>query len=239
MNERPLIIALDFPTGKEVSRFLDMLPEEKLYVKVGMELFYQEGPEIVHQLKSNGHQIFLDLKLHDIPQTVKQSMRGLARLEVDLVNVHAAGGSAMMQAAIEGLEAGTPAGNKRPDCIAVTQLTSTSETMLKEDLLNEKGLNETVLHYAKRAYENGLDGVVCSTLEVPEIYKHMDRTFLTITPGIRMASDSLDDQVRVATPEKARGLGSSAIVVGRSITKAENPHKAYLEMKNAWEVLSV
>ncbi|QNG58842.1 orotidine-5'-phosphate decarboxylase [Metabacillus idriensis] len=239
MNERPLIIALDFPTGKEVSRFLDMLPEEKLYVKVGMELFYQEGPEIVHQLKSNGHQIFLDLKLHDIPQTVKQSMRGLARLEVDLVNVHAAGGSAMMQAAIEGLEAGTPAGNKRPACIAVTQLTSTSETMLKEDLLIEKGLNETVLHYAKRAYENGLDGVVCSTLEVPEIYKHMDRTFLTITPGIRMASDSLDDQVRVATPEKARGLGSSAIVVGRSITKAENPHKAYLEMKNAWEVLSV
>ncbi|WP_191561767.1 orotidine-5'-phosphate decarboxylase [Metabacillus idriensis] len=239
MNERPLIIALDFPTGKEVSRFLDMLPEEKLYVKVGMELFYQEGPEIVQQLKSNGHQIFLDLKLHDIPQTVKLAMRGLARLEVDLVNVHAAGGSAMMQAAIEGLEAGTPAGNKRPACIAVTQLTSTSETMLKEDLLIEKGLNETVLHYAKRAYENGLDGVVCSTLEVPEIYKHMDRTFLTITPGIRMASDSLDDQVRVATPEKARGLGSSAIVVGRSITKAENPHKAYLEMKNAWEVLSV
>lgn len=239
MNERPLIIALDFPTGKEVSRFLDMLPEEKLYVKVGMELFYQEGPEIVHQLKSNGHQIFLDLKLHDIPQTVKQAMRGLARLEVDLVNVHAAGGSAMMQAAIDGLEAGTPAGNKRPACIAVTQLTSTSETMLKEDLLIEKGLNEIVLHYAKCAYENGLDGVVCSTLEVPEIYKHMDRTFLTITPGIRMASDSLDDQVRVATPEKARGLGSSAIVVGRSITKAENPHKAYLEMKNAWEVLSV
>lgn len=239
MNERPLIIALDFPTGKEVSRFLDMLPEEKLYVKVGMELFYQEGPGIIHQLKTNGHQIFLDLKLHDIPQTVKQAMRGLARLEVDLVNVHAAGGSAMMQAAIEGLDSGTSAGNKRPDCIAVTQLTSTSETMLKEDLLIEKGLNETVLHYAKRAYENGLDGIVCSTLEVPEIYKHMDRTFQTITPGIRMASDSLDDQVRVATPEKARVLGSSAIVVGRSITKAENPYQAYLEMKNAWEVLSV
>jgi orotidine-5'-phosphate decarboxylase len=239
MNGRPLIIALDFPNGKEVDGFLKKLPEQKLYVKVGMELFYQEGPSIIHQLKSAGHDIFLDLKLHDIPQTVKQAMKGLAKLEVDLVNVHAAGGSPMMQAAIEGLEAGTRTGSKRPDCIAVTQLTSTSEAMLNHELLIEKGLNETVLHYAKLANESGLDGIVCSSLEVPEIYKHLNRSFHTITPGIRLAEDSLNDQVRVATPEKARELGSTAIVVGRSITKANDPLTAYLQMKNAWEGLPV
>ncbi|WHZ59761.1 orotidine-5'-phosphate decarboxylase [Metabacillus hrfriensis] len=239
MNGRPLIIALDFPDGKEVGGFLKKLPDQKLYVKVGMELFYQEGPSIIDQLKSAGHDIFLDLKLHDIPQTVKQAMKGLAKLEVNLVNVHAAGGSAMMQAAIEGLEAGTRAGSKRPDCIAVTQLTSTSEAMLNHELLIGKGLNETVLHYAKLAYESGLDGIVCSSLEVPEIYQHLDRSFHTITPGIRLAEDSLNDQVRVATPEKARELGSTAIVVGRSITKAKDPLTAYLQMKNAWEGLPV
>ncbi|MBU7592048.1 orotidine-5'-phosphate decarboxylase [Metabacillus halosaccharovorans] len=233
--ERPLIIALDFQDRQEVETFLKKFEDEKLYVKVGMELFYQEGPSIISYIKQLGHKIFLDLKLHDIPNTVKQAMRGLAKLDVDLVNVHAAGGKKMMQAAIEGLEDGTPEGKKRPACIAVTQLTSTSQSMVDEELLIKGDINEVVLHYAQNAKESGLEGVVCSTHEVESLNQNLGTSFMTVTPGIRMKDDSSDDQTRIATPDQARRLGSTAIVVGRSITKAENPYKAYLNVKKAWE----
>ncbi|MCV9887590.1 orotidine-5'-phosphate decarboxylase [Metabacillus halosaccharovorans] len=233
--DRPLIIALDFQDRQEVETFLKKFEDEKLYVKVGMELFYQEGPSIISHIKQLGHKIFLDLKLHDIPNTVKQAMRGLAKLDVDLVNVHAAGGKKMMQAAIEGLEAGTPEGKKRPACIAVTQLTSTSQSMVDEELLIKGDINEVVLHYAQNAKESGLEGVVCSTHEVESLNQNLGTSFMTVTPGIRMKDDSSDDQTRIATPGQARRLGSTAIVVGRSITKAENPYKAYLNVKKAWE----
>ncbi len=233
--QRPLIIALDFQDRQEVDGFLQKFEDEKLYVKVGMELFYQEGPSIISHIKQLGHRIFLDLKLHDIPNTVKQAMRGLAKLDVDLVNVHAAGGKKMMQAAIEGLEAGTPEGKKRPACIAVTQLTSTSQQMVEDELLIKEEINDVVLHYAKLASESGLDGVVCSTHEVERLNETLGSTFMTVTPGIRMKEDSLDDQTRIATPDQARHLGSTAIVVGRSITKAQNPYRAYLNVKKAWE----
>ncbi|MEM5015358.1 orotidine-5'-phosphate decarboxylase [Metabacillus indicus] len=239
MNERPLIIALDFKDASETGEFLKKMSGQKLYVKVGMELFYREGPKVIDQLKSDGHEIFLDLKLHDIPETVKKAMRGLAGLGVNLVNVHAAGGSAMMESAMEGLEAGTPAGSKRPACIAVTQLTSTSQEMLKNELLISKSLDDTVLSYAKLVAKSGLDGIVCSSLEVPRIYSELPASFMTVTPGIRMSGDAVNDQVRVATPEKARELGSTGIVVGRSITKAPDPLAAYTQMKNAWEGLPV
>jgi orotidine-5'-phosphate decarboxylase len=235
MMERPLIVALDFKDRKEVDHFLNHFQDEKLFVKVGMELFYQEGPSIISHIKQRGHDIFLDLKLHDIPNTVKQAMRGLAKLEVDLVNVHAAGGKKMMEAAIEGLVAGTPAGKNRPACIAVTQLTSTSQQMVQDELLINKEINHIVLHYAKMAHESGLDGVVCSTHEVEALQEHLGSTFITVTPGIRMKNDSADDQTRIATPELARRLGSTAIVVGRSITKQKNPYEAYLQVKKAWE----
>ncbi|WP_226528236.1 orotidine-5'-phosphate decarboxylase [Metabacillus niabensis] len=233
--ERPLIIALDFQDRQEVETFLKKFEDEKLYVKVGMELFYQEGPSIISHIKQLGHKIFLDLKLHDIPNTVKQAMRGLAKLDVDLVNVHAAGGKKMMQAAIEGLEAGTPEGKKRPACIAVTQLTSTSQSMVDEELLIKGDINEVVLHYAQNAKESGLEGVVCSTHEVESLNQTLGTSFMTVTPGIRMKDDSSDDQTRIATPDQARRLGSTAIVVGRSITKAEDPYRAYLNVKKAWE----
>jgi len=233
--ERPLIIALDFQDRQEVETFLKKFEDEKLYVKVGMELFYQEGPSIISHIKQLGHKIFLDLKLHDIPNTVKQAMRGLAKLDVDLVNVHAAGGKKMMQAAIEGLEAGTPEGKKRPACIAVTQLTSTSQSMVDDELLIKGDINEVVLHYAQNAKESGLEGVVCSTHEVDSLNQTLGTSFMTVTPGIRLKDDSSDDQTRIATPDQARRLGSTAIVVGRSITKAENPYSAYLNVKKAWE----
>jgi orotidine-5'-phosphate decarboxylase len=235
MIRRPLIIALDFKDRTEVDQFLNQFHDEKLFVKVGMELFYQEGPAIISHLKQRGHDIFLDLKLHDIPNTVKQAMRGLAKLDVDLVNVHAAGGKKMMVAAIEGLEAGTPTGKQRPACIAVTQLTSTSQKMVQEELLIKENIDNVVLHYAKMAKESGLDGVVCSTLEVERINGNFGSSFITVTPGIRMKQDSADDQTRIATPEHARRLGSTAIVVGRSITKQTNPYEAYLNVKKAWE----
>lgn len=235
MIERPLIIALDFKDRVEVDEFLNHFHDEKLFVKVGMELFYQEGPAIISHIKQRGHDIFLDLKLHDIPNTVKQAMRGLAKLDVDLVNVHAAGGKKMMEAAIEGLEAGTPAGKQRPACIAVTQLTSTSQAMVETELLINEKIDNVVLHYAKMAKESGLDGVVCSTHEVVAINEKLGSSFMTVTPGIRMREDSADDQTRIATPDQARSLGSTAIVVGRSITKQENPYKAYLNVKNSWE----
>jgi len=237
--QRPLIIALDFKDRSEVDAFLNHFQEEKLFVKVGMELFYQEGPSIISHIKQLGHDIFLDLKLHDIPNTVKQAMRGLAKLDVDLVNVHAAGGKKMMTAAIEGLTEGTPAGKKRPTCIAVTQLTSTSEDMVQDELLIKKNLKETVLHYATMAKESGLDGVVCSTHEVVALNEALGNSFITVTPGIRMIEDSADDQTRIATPEQARELGSTMIVVGRSITKQQNPYEAYLLVKKSWEGIEV
>ncbi|MDR4910399.1 MULTISPECIES: orotidine-5'-phosphate decarboxylase [Bacillus] len=229
------IIALDFASAEETLAFLAPFQQEPLFVKVGMELFYQEGPSIVKQLKERNCELFLDLKLHDIPTTVNKAMKRLASLGVDLVNVHAAGGKKMMQAALEGLEEGTPAGKKRPSLIAVTQLTSTSEQIMKDELLIEKSLIDTVVHYSKQAEESGLDGVVCSVHEAKAIYKAVSPSFLTVTPGIRMSEDAANDQVRVATPAIAREKGSSAIVVGRSITKAEDPVKAYKAVRLEWE----
>ncbi|MFD3199196.1 orotidine-5'-phosphate decarboxylase [Bacillus sp. LR_5] len=229
------IIALDFASAEETLAFLAPFQQEPLFVKVGMELFYQEGPSIVKQLKERNCELFLDLKLHDIPTTVNKAMKRLASLGVDLVNVHAAGGKKMMQAALEGLEEGTPAGKKRPSLIAVTQLTSTSEQIMKNELLIEKSLIDTVVHYSKQAEESGLDGVVCSVHEAKAIYQAVSPSFLTVTPGIRMSEDAANDQVRVATPAIAREKGSSAIVVGRSITKAEDPVKAYKAVRLEWE----
>lgn len=237
--QRPLIIALDFPSSLEVNSFLNKFEDEKLFVKVGMELFYQEGPSIIYSLKEKGHSVFLDLKLHDIPNTVGSAMRGIARLGVDIINVHAAGGSAMMSSAIEGLEAGTPSGKKRPICIAVTQLTSTTEQVMNEEIWISKSLDDTVLHYASMAKRSGLDGVVCSSLEVPRLIENLGNDFVTVTPGIRLATDEIGDQARVVTPGKARTLGSTAIVVGRSITKAEQPLEAYHRIKADWGGVTV
>lgn len=234
MNDS-LIIALDFPGKKEVDQFLDRFDDERLFLKVGMELFYREGPEIVYSLKEKGHKIFLDLKLHDIPNTVKSAMKGLAKLGCDLVNVHAAGGSQMMIAAVEGLEAGTIAGSMRPRCIAVTQLTSTSEEQMQREQLIEVPLKESVLHYAKLSHDAGLDGVVCSSHEVSMIRSSVGNEFLTVTPGIRLATDAVQDQKRVATPQFAREAGVSAIVVGRGITQARDPLLGYQLYKQAWE----
>ncbi|EKN66371.1 orotidine 5'-phosphate decarboxylase [Neobacillus bataviensis LMG 21833] len=229
-----LIIALDFAAKSEIERFLKPFEDRKLFVKVGMELFYQEGPGIVHLLKEKGHRIFLDLKLHDIPNTVKSAMKGLARLECDLVNVHAAGGSDMMQAALEGLDAGTAGGRKRPNCIAVTQLTSTSQIQMNNEQLIPVTLNESVLHYASLAKNAGLDGVVCSAWESASIHTQKGDSFFTICPGIRMESDYVGDQKRVATPQFARDAGVSAIVVGRSITRSVDPVKSYEQWMDAW-----
>lgn len=225
MQKTNLIVALDFPSAKETFAFLDHF-EESIYVKVGMELFYREGPSILEKIKERGHQIFLDLKLHDIPNTVKSAMRNLALMQVDMVNLHAAGGSKMMAEAIAGLEEGS-AGGKRPLCIAVTQLTSTGQEMLKNELLIEKPLDETVLHYAKVTADSGLDGVVCSVHEAKKIHEVCGENFLTITPGIRPAGSDKGDQVRIATPAFAKEQGSDFIVVGRPITQAENQLEAY------------
>ncbi|PKG25229.1 orotidine-5'-phosphate decarboxylase [Niallia nealsonii] len=230
-----LIIALDFANKKEVDIFLSQFEQEQLFLKVGMELFYKEGPSIIAALKEKNHQIFLDLKLHDIPNTVKSAMRNMASLGVDLVNVHAAGGIPMMQGALEGLEAGTLSGSKRPDCIAVTQLTSTSEEQMQQQQLINVPLLDSVLHYASITKEAGLNGVVCSTLEAGAIREKIGTDFLTVTPGIRLDSDNVQDQVRVATPKKAKENGVSSIVVGRSITRSANPYESYLLFKNEWE----
>ncbi|WP_174733867.1 orotidine-5'-phosphate decarboxylase [Mesobacillus harenae] len=230
-----LIIALDFPGRTEVNAFLDPFGTEKLFVKVGMELFYQEGPVLIAGLKERGFEVFLDLKLHDIPNTVKSAMKGLARLGCDLVNVHAAGGRAMMEAALEGLEQGTPAGTKRPHCIAVTQLTSTSEQQMQEEQLIGVPLEGSVLHYAQLAKAAGLDGVVCSPQEAGMIRTEVGSGFLTVTPGIRLAAEATQDQKRVATPQFAREAGVSAIVVGRPITRAEQPVESYQTIKSLWE----
>lgn len=230
-----LIIALDFPNLDETKQFLAPFGSEKLFVKVGMELYYQNSSAIISYLKEQGHEVFLDLKLHDIPNTVKMAMKGLAGLGADLVNVHAAGGKKMMEAALEGLDLGTLSGKKRPLCIAVTQLTSTTQEQMNEEQNIQGTVEESVLRYASITQQAGLDGVVCSTHEVQKIHEMISPTFLTVTPGIRNATGDTHDQARIATPEQARKLGSDYIVVGRSITKADNPLEAYLSMKKAWE----
>lgn len=229
-----LIIALDLPSKKEVIHFLEPFQGEKLFVKVGMELFYQEGPAIISILKEQGHQIFLDLKLHDIPNTVYRAMKGIASLGCDLVNVHAAGGTDMMKAAAEGLEAGTAASLKRPHCIAVTQLTSTSEEQMQKEQLIKVNLEESVLHYASLSKKAGLDGVVCSVFESVKIHEVLGNEFLTVCPGIRLAESSVQDQKRVATPKVALANGASSIVVGRPITQSENPVETYRLLLNEW-----
>lgn len=221
---KDVIIACDFSSKENVLGFLDKFTDEKPYVKIGMELFYAEGPEIVREIKKRGHKIFLDLKLHDIPNTVKKAMSVLSGLDVDMVNVHAAGTRAMMEVAIEGLK--RPDGT-RPLLIAVTQLTSTSEESMHKDLLIEKPMAEVVAAYAKNAAESGLDGVVCSPLEAGIVKENCGKEFLTVTPGIRFADGSKGDQVRVTTPEMAKEIGSDYIVVGRPITEAADPIAAY------------
>jgi orotidine-5'-phosphate decarboxylase len=235
INEQRPIVALDFPTNKEVVEFLNKFPkEEKLFVKIGMELFFQGGPNIVELLKSMGHSIFLDLKLHDIPNTVGRTMEVLAKMGLDIVNVHAAGGVEMMEAAMEGLKRGTPVGEKVPMLIAVTQLTSTSEEAMHRDQLIEVPLEQSVIHYAQKAQVAGLDGVVCSALEVEKIKAATNENFVCLTPGIRPAGSAVGDQKRVMTPKKAREIGSDFIVVGRPITLAENPIEAYHLIKDEW-----
>lgn len=221
---KDVIIACDFNSKEEVFNFLDLFKEEKPFVKIGMELFYAEGPEIVRQIKKRGHKIFLDLKLCDIPNTVEKSMRVLSSLGVDMCNVHASGTIEMMRAAIKGL---TKEDGSRPILIAVTQLTSTSEERMQKDLLIDYPLEEVVAHYAQNAKEAGLDGVVCSPLEANKVKEKCGNEFLTVTPGIRFESSDVGDQVRITTPEKAKQIGSDYIVVGRPITKAENPVEVY------------
>ncbi|EOT29336.1 orotidine-5'-phosphate decarboxylase [Enterococcus saccharolyticus] len=234
MIERP-IIALDFPSKKEIEQFLAKFPtDEKLFVKVGMEIFYQEGPEIVRWLKELGHDIFLDLKLHDIPNTVEHAMKGLAKLGVAITNVHAAGGIEMMAAAKRGLESGTAAGETVPQLIAVTQLTSTGEEQMQKEQLISATLEESVLNYATCAEKAGLDGVVCSALEAAKIHEVTSDAFMCLTPGIRPSGAAIGDQKRVVTPALAREIGSSVIVVGRPITQATDPVAAYHAIKNEW-----
>lgn len=221
---RDVMIALDFGSATEVFDFLDNFTEEKPYVKVGMELFYAEGPQIVREIKKRGHKIFLDLKLHDIPNTVKKAMKVLSGLDVDMCNLHAAGTIEMMKAAISGL---TREDGSRPLLIAVTQLTSTSEERMQKELLIGAPIGQTVVQYAKNAKEAGLDGVVCSPLEAAMVKEACGKEFLAVTPGIRFADDAVGDQVRVTTPAKAKEIGSDYIVVGRPITAAEDPVAAY------------
>ena len=221
---RDVIIACDFASREQTLAFLDKFTEEKPFVKIGMELYYAEGPAIVREIKARGHKIFLDLKLHDIPNTVKKAMSVLRELDVDMTNLHAAGTKAMMEAAIEGL---TRPDGTRPILIAVTQLTSTSQERMESDLLIEKPLDQVVMHYAKCAAEAGLDGVVCSPLEAGKVHDTCGATFMTVTPGVRFADGDVGDQVRVTTPARAREIGSDYIVVGRPITQAADPVAAY------------
>ena len=221
---KDVIIACDFPGAKETFRFLDLFTQEKPFLKIGMELFYAEGPSIVKEIKRRGHRIFLDLKLHDIPNTVKKAMSVLARLDVDMTNVHAAGTIEMMRAALEGL---TRPDGTRPLLIAVTQLTSTDQERMDQELLIHAPIDEVVLHYARNARDAGLDGVVCSPLEAGSIHARCGADFLTVTPGVRFADGETGDQKRVTTPERAREIGSDYIVVGRPITQADDPVAAY------------
>lgn len=221
---KDVIIACDFASAEETLAFLDKFTAEKPYVKIGMELYYAEGPQIVKKIKERGHKIFLDLKLHDIPNTVKKAMKVLSALDVDMCNLHAAGTAAMMEAALEGL---TREDGMRPLLIAVTQLTSTDQERMEKDLLIEKPLEEVVDHYAANAKKAGLDGVVCSPLEAARVHELCGEGFLTVTPGVRFADGDAGDQVRVTTPQRAKEIGSDYIVVGRPITQAEDPVAAY------------
>ena len=221
---KDVIIACDFSSAEDVYKFLDLFGEEKPFVKIGMELFYAEGPAIVRAIKARGHKIFLDLKLHDIPNTVKKSMAVLSRLDVDMTNLHASGTSAMMQAALEGL---TREDGTRPLLIAVTQLTSTDEERMQKELLVQGEMKEVVMHYAANAASSGLDGVVCSPLEAEAVHNRCGEKFLTVTPGVRFADGDIGDQKRVMTPAEAKRIGSDYIVVGRPITAAPDPVAAY------------
>ncbi|MBD5170007.1 MAG: orotidine-5'-phosphate decarboxylase [Oscillibacter sp.] len=223
---KDVIIALDFDSREKTMAFLDRFAgeERKPFVKIGMELYYAEGPAIVREIKARGHKIFLDLKLHDIPNTVKKAMAVLSGLDVDMTNLHAGGTKAMMEAALEGL---TRPDGTRPLLIAVTQLTSTSQERMEQDLLIEKPLDQVVLHYAKCAADAGLAGVVCSPLEAGKVHETCGANFLSVTPGVRFADGEVGDQVRVTTPAKAKEIGSDYIVVGRPITQAEDPVAAY------------
>ena len=221
---KDVIVACDFDSKEKTLAFLDKFQGEKPFVKIGMELYYAEGPAIVKEIKARGHKIFLDLKLHDIPTTVKKAMAVLSGLDVDICNLHAAGTSRMMEAALEGL---TRPDGTRPLLIAVTQLTSTDEEIMKRDLLIDQPLDKVVMHYAKNAADSGLDGVVCSPLEAGKVHQVCGKQFLTVTPGVRFAGGDVGDQKRVTTPEKAKELGSDYIVVGRPITAAEDPVAAW------------
>ena len=222
---KDVIIACDFASGKQTEDFLSCFSQQRPFVKIGMELFYAEGPDIVRRLKKRGHKVFLDLKLHDIPNTVKKTMAVLSGLGADMCNLHAAGGRPMMEAAVEGLTA--PDGS-RPLLIAVTQLTSTSQEIMERDLLIDRPIDEVVCSYAKNAKAAGLDGVVCSPLEAGEVKLACGEDFLTVTPGIRFAGGDVGDQVRITTPARAKEIGSDYIVVGRPITGAADPVEAYL-----------
>ena len=221
---KDVIVACDFKSAEDTFAFLDKFTGRKPFVKIGMELFYAEGPSIVREIKRRGHKIFLDLKLHDIPNTVKKAMSVLRNLDVDITNLHAAGTKRMMEAAIEGL---TREDGTRPLLIAVTQLTSTDQEAMENDLLIKEPIDEVVMHYAKNAKDAGLDGVVCSPLEAEKVHTRCGKDFLTITPGVRFADGDVGDQKRVMTPAQAKEIGSDYIVVGRPITAAEDPVAAY------------
>ena len=226
---KDVIIACDFASAKDVFRFLDLFGEEKPFVKIGMELFYAEGPAIVREIKKRGHKIFLDLKLHDIPNTVKKAMSVLSALDVDMCNLHASGTIPMMEAAVEGL---TRPDGTRPILLAVTQLTSTDQEHLEKDLLIREPIDGVVLHYAENAKNAGLDGVVCSPLEAGKVHARCGESFLTVTPGVRLADGEKGDQKRVTTPSDAKKLGSDYIVVGRPITAASDPLAEYRTFMN-------
>ncbi len=221
---KDVIVALDFSSKEQVINFLDKFEGRKPFVKIGMELFYAEGPEIVKEIKKRGHKIFLDLKLHDIPNTVMKAMKVLSSLDVDMTNLHASGTINMMEGAIKGL---TREDGSRPILIAVTQLTSTDQNSMEQDLLIKEPIDKVVMHYAHNAKKAGLDGVVCSPLEAGKVHEVCGENFITVTPGVRFADGEKGDQKRVMTPEEARKIGSDYIVVGRPITSAEDPVKAY------------
>ena len=237
MNPNKPIIALDFATVEELIDFIALFPEESLNLKIGMEMYYMTGPALVKQLIDQGHDIFLDLKLHDIPNTVKRSMSMLATLGISMVNVHAMGGSIMMEAARQGLEEGTPEGRERPILLAVTQLTSTTQQQVNDEQLSQTPIDESVLHYASLTAKTGLDGVVCSPLETADIKTLLGQEFLTVTPGIRLTTEEIsgDDKYRIATPSQAAQYGSDYIVVGRPITRAKDPVKAYQFIARQWQ----
>lgn len=221
---KDVIVACDFASAEKTYEFLDLFTERKPFVKIGMELFYAEGPQIVREIKKRGHKIFLDLKLHDIPNTVKKSMAVLSNLDVDITNLHAGGTVRMMEAALEGL---TREDGTRPLLIAVTQLTSTDQESMENDLLIHEPIDKVVMHYAENAKKAGLDGVVCSPLEAQKVHDTCGKDFITVTPGVRFADGDIGDQKRVMTPAEARKIGSDYIVVGRPITAAEDPVAAY------------